>query len=152
MVQWTNSLAQVKEQEKSILSDEEKYNDISAIESVLAGLGSGLIQIPKGIFSLGATLIDMGAGTNKAAQVEKYFDDLTNLDEKAAATTAGKIAELLVNIGIPGGIGFKVGTSMANAAFKYKKAGKYFSTCAALLVPAPMSIRVAPKENIPLGI
>ena len=127
MVKWTNSLAQVKEQEKSILSDEEKYNDISTVESVLAGLGSGLIQIPKGVFSLGASLIDMGAGTNKAAQVEKYFDDLTNLDEKAAATTAGKIAELLVNIGVPGGLGFKLGTSMANTAFKYKKAGKYFS-------------------------
>ena len=118
---------QLDEQSKSILSDTEKYNDISTIESVLAGLGSGLIQIPKGVFSLGATLIDMGAGTNKAAQVEKYFDDLTELDEKAAATTAGKIAELLVNIGVPGGVGFKVGTSMANAAFKYKKAGKYFS-------------------------
>ena len=127
MVKWTNSLAQVKDQEKSILSDEEKYNDISTVESVLAGLGSGLIQIPKGVFSLGASLIDMGAGTNKAAQVEKYFDDLTNLDEKAAATTAGKIAELLVNIGVPGGLGFKLGTSMANTAFKYKKAGKYFS-------------------------
>jgi hypothetical protein len=127
MVQWTNSLAQVKDQEQSILSENEKYNDISSIESILAGLGSGLIQIPKGLFSLGATLIDLGAGTNKAAQVEKYFDDLTNLDEKAAATTAGKIAELLVNIGIPGGIGFKVGTSMANAAFKSKKAGKYFT-------------------------
>jgi hypothetical protein len=121
------STQQLDEQSKSILTDEEKYNDISSIESILAGLGSGLIQIPKGVFSLGASLIDLGAGTNKAAQVEKYFDDLTELDEKAAATTAGKIAELLVNIGVPGGIGFKVGTSMANAAFKYKKAGKYFS-------------------------
>ena len=124
MVQWTNSLAQVKDQEKSILSENEKYNEISSIESILAGLGSGLIQIPKGVFSLGATLMDMGAGTNKAAQVEKYFDDLTEWDEKAAATTAGKIAELLVNIGVPGGVGFKVGTSMANAAIKSKKAGK----------------------------
>ena len=68
-------------QKASILSDEEKYNKISTFESVLAGVGSGLIQIPKGIFSLGATLIDMGAGTNKAAQVEKWFDDLTTLDE-----------------------------------------------------------------------
>ena len=63
-------------QSESIVSDGEKYNTISTFESVLAGFGSGLIQIPKGIFSLGATLIDMGAGTNKAAQVEKYFDDL----------------------------------------------------------------------------
>jgi len=127
MVQWTNSLAQVKDQEKSILNEEEKYNEISSIESILAGLGSGLIQLPKGIFSLGASLMDLGAGTNKAAQVEKYFDDLTEWDEKAEATTAGKIAELLVNIGVPGGVGFKIGTSMANTAFKTKKAGKYFS-------------------------
>ena len=49
-------------QSKSILSDEEKNNKISTIESILAGVGSGLIQIPKGVFSLGATLIDMGAG------------------------------------------------------------------------------------------
>ena len=48
-------------QKASILSDEEKYNKISTFESVLAGVGSGLIQIPKGIFSLGATLIGMGS-------------------------------------------------------------------------------------------
>ena len=96
-----NSL-QLKEQDKSILNSAEQENEISTLESVLAGLGSGLIQIPKGVFSLGASLMDLGAGTNKAAQVEKYFDDLTEWDEKAAATTAGKITELLVNIGVPG--------------------------------------------------
>ena len=114
-------------QSQSILSDEEKNNKISTIESILAGVGSGLIQIPKGVFSLGATLIDMGAGTNKAAQVEKYFDDLTEWDEKARSTTVGKITELLVNIGIPGGIGFKVGTKLASQALRSKKAGTYFS-------------------------
>ena len=53
----------------------EENNDISTIQSVLAGIGSGLISIPKGFFSLGATLMDLGAGTNKAAEVEKFFDD-----------------------------------------------------------------------------
>jgi hypothetical protein len=114
-------------QKESIVSDGEKYNTISTFESVLAGVGSGLIQIPKGIFSLGATLIDMGAGTNKAAQVEKYFDDLTTLDEKARATTAGKITEMLVNIGVPGGIGFKVGQKLASQALRSKRAGTYFT-------------------------
>jgi hypothetical protein len=114
-------------QKESILSDEEKNNKISTIESILAGVGSGLIQIPKGVFSLGATLIDMGSGTNKAAQVEKYFDDLTTWDEKARATTVGKITELLVNIGVPGGIGFKIGTKLASQALRSKKAGTYFS-------------------------
>ena len=122
-----NSLAELEKQSASIVEGPEKYNKISQFESILAGLGSGLIQIPKGLFSLGATLMDMGAGTNKAAQVEKYFDDLTEWDEKAAATTAGKIAELLVNIGVPGGVGFKIGTSMANTALRSKKLGKYFN-------------------------
>mgnify|MGYP001494151132 CR=1 FL=1 len=51
-------------------------NKIGTFESMLAGVGSGLLQIPKGLFSLGATLMDLGADTNKAAEVEKYFDDL----------------------------------------------------------------------------
>ena len=123
----SNEEQKLDKQSESIVSDGEKYSDISQFESILAGIGSGVIQIPKGIFSLGASLIDLGAGTNKAAQVEKYFDDLTELDEKAAATTAGKIAEVLVNIGIPGGIGFKIGTSMAKTALNSKKLGKYFS-------------------------
>ena len=122
-----NSLATLDKQSESIVADGEKYNKISQIESIVAGLGSGLIQIPKGLFSLGASLLDLGAGTNKAAQVEKYFDDLTEWDEKAAATTAGKIAEILVNIGVPGGVGFKIGTSMANTALRSKKLGKYFT-------------------------
>ena len=70
--------------------------------------------------------MDLGAGTNKAAEIERYFDDLTTLDEKAAATTAGKITELLINIGIPGGIGFKVGKTLARKALLSKRAGNYF--------------------------
>ena len=42
---------------------QEEYSDISTIQSVLAGIGSGLISIPKGFFSLGATLMDLGAGS-----------------------------------------------------------------------------------------
>jgi hypothetical protein len=117
---------QLEKQGKSVLNSAEEENKVGQIESILAGIGSGLIQLPKGIFSLGATLIDLGADTNKAAAVEKWFDDLTTLDEKAAATTAGKITELLINIGVPGGIGFKVGTKLAQTALTSKKAGKYF--------------------------
>ena len=61
----------------------EDYNQVGTIESVLSGIVSGALAIPKGLFSLGATLIDLGAGTNKAAEVEQYFDDLTTFDEKA---------------------------------------------------------------------
>ena len=41
---------ELKEQQKSILNSAEEENKVSQIESILAGVGSGLIQIPKGIF------------------------------------------------------------------------------------------------------
>jgi hypothetical protein len=108
------------------LSAPEKDNKVSTLESVVSGIGSGLIQIPKGAFSLAATLYDLGAGTNKAVQIEKWFDDLTELDEKAEATAAGKITQALINLGIPGGYGFKLGTTLAKEAVLAKKAGNYF--------------------------
>ncbi len=40
---------------------------------VSAGIGSGLFKIPEGFVSLGATLMDLGADTNKAAEVEEFF-------------------------------------------------------------------------------
>ena len=58
---------------------QEDNNKVGTFESVLAGIGSGLIGIPKGLFSLGATLMDLGANTGKAAEVERWFDDLTEL-------------------------------------------------------------------------
>tara|TARA_R110002074_G_scaffold18244_6_gene59197 strand:- start:78 stop:4214 length:4137 start_codon:yes stop_codon:yes gene_type:complete len=100
-------------------------NKVGTFESILSGIGSGLIGIPKGLFSLGATLMDLGADTGRAAEVERWFDDLTNLDEKAEATTAGKLTEVLVNIGVPGGLAFRQGTKMANAAMQAKKSDKY---------------------------
>jgi len=105
----------------------EKNNSVSTISSILSGIGSGLIQIPKGAFSLGATLYDLGAGTNKAVEIEKYFNDLTELDEKAEATTAGKITQALVNLGVPGVYGFKLGSSLARNAITAKKTGNYFT-------------------------
>jgi len=100
-------------------------NKVGTFESILAGIGSGLIGIPKGLFSLGATLMDLGVNSGKAADVERWFDDLTTWDEKAEATTAGKLAEILVNIGVPGGVAFRQGTKMANAAMQASKSGKY---------------------------
>jgi len=100
-------------------------NKVGTFESMLAGVGSGLIAIPKGLFSLGATLLDLGVDSGKAAEVEQWFDDLTEWDEKSEATAAGKITELLVNIGIPGGVGFKVASGMAKQAMLASKTGKY---------------------------
>jgi hypothetical protein len=100
-------------------------NKVGTLESILSGVASGLIAIPKGFFSLGATLLDLGVDSGAAAKVEQYFDDLTEFDEKAEATAAGRITEALVNIGIPGGVGFKVASRMAGDAMKAARNGKY---------------------------
>ena len=83
---------------------------------MLSGVASGLIGIPKGFFSLGASIMDLGVNSGKAARVEAWFDDLTEFDEKAEATAAGKITKLLVNIGVPGGIAFKSASGIAKTA------------------------------------
>ena len=48
--------------------------------------------------------------------MEAWFDDLTEFDEKAEATAAGKITKLLVNIGVPGGIAFKSASNIAKTS------------------------------------
>ena len=105
-----------------------KNNKVGTIESILSGVVSGVIGIPKGFFSLGATLIDLGAGTRYAAEVESFFDDLTEFDEKAEATAAGKITEALVNIGIPAVRGIKLGAQLADDAMRASRNNKYFKT------------------------
>ena len=99
MVQTLQDL-ELREQKGVLQPEAEDESKIGVIESVLSGIASGVIGIPKGIVSLGASLMDLGVDKNRAARVEQWFDDLTEFDEKAQATTAGKITELLVNIGI----------------------------------------------------
>ena len=108
------------------LAEAESNNKVGTIESILAGVGSGLLAIPKGFFSLGATLLDLGVDQNRAARVEAFFDDLTTLDEKAEATVAGQITEALINIGIPATAGFRIGSKIAVDAMKAANRGKYF--------------------------
>ena len=105
----------------------DKDDDIGVIRSTLSGIASGVFKIPEGAFSLGATLIDFGLGTNTAAGVEKFFDTINIFDEAAEATAAGKIAELIVNVGVPGGIAFKAGQNITKAAIAAKQSGNYFS-------------------------
>lgn len=103
----------------------EDNNKISTTRSVLSGLASGVFKIPEGFASLGASIIDLGLGTKSAENVEKFFADINPFDEAAEATTAGKITELIVNIGVPGGYAFKLGSNLAKQALLAKKTGKY---------------------------
>jgi hypothetical protein len=110
----------------------EENNDPSIIGSVAAGIATGLIRIPQGAASLFASIYDITNDTDTAQGVEEWFDkniysNLGDIDEKAEATTAGKITAALVNIGIPGGIAFRQGTKLATHAIKNAKAGKYFT-------------------------
>ena len=98
------------------LKSVENNNKVGTIESMLSGVASGLIGIPKGFFSLGASIMDLGVNSGKAADVEAWFDNLTQFDEKAEATAAGKITKLLVNIGVPGGVAFKSASNVAKTA------------------------------------
>ena len=106
-------------EETKITDDDE----VGTFQSIMAGVGSGLFKIPEGLFSLGATLIDLGADTNQAAEVEEFFAKINPFDEMAEATTAGKITELITNLAIPGGAAFK----LANTAVKASKGGNYLS-------------------------
>ena len=118
------------------LIDAEENSDVSTIGSIFAGIGTGLIEIPKGLFSLGASIYDLTNDTNKAAEVEKWFeenvyDNLGDIDDIAEATAAGKITKTLVNIGVPGGLAFRAGTRLANTAINSRKAGNYFKVTGA---------------------
>lgn len=101
-------------------------NQVGMFQSILSGIGAGIIDIPKGAFSLGASLMDLGLGTSHAAGVEKFFDDLTTLDEKAEATTAGKITRIMTNLGIPGTYAFKTAAGLTKKALLAKKSGTYW--------------------------
>ena len=98
--------------QESEREEKKKDEEVGFFESALAGVVTGLWNIPKGVFSLGATLMDLGVDKDRAEAVEAYFDKINPFDQAAEATAAGKITELIVNIGIPGGLAFKVGSGL----------------------------------------
>ena len=108
-----------------LLNEQEDQSDVNSIGSFMAGLGSGLFKIPEGVFSLGATLIDLGAGTDTATEVEELFADINPFDEYAEATAAGRLSELLVNLAVPAGLAAKKAGQLADVALAAKKGGKY---------------------------
>ena len=100
---------------------EEEGNDTSWYTAGAAGIASGIIKVPEGVFSLAAELIDLGLDTNTAAGVEQFFDTLNPFEEVAEKNAAGKLTEALVSIGIPSTVGFKVGSRLAKKAIQNKK-------------------------------
>ena len=115
-----------KETEKDTAKLFGKDVGVSSLGSFFAGIGSGLFKIPEGFFSIGANLIDLGADTNTAEKVERFFADINPFDEYAEATTAGKISEILTNIAIPVGVASKIASTATKGALAAKKSGNYF--------------------------
>ena len=99
--------------------------DSGWLASMAAGVPSGIFKIFEGVATLGATLMDLGVDKDRAESVEAFFDKINPFDEAASATAAGKITELIVNLGVPGVPAFKIGSGLLNAGVKAKQAGNY---------------------------
>ena len=102
--------------------------DSGWLASMAAGVPSGIFKIFEGVATLGATLMDLGVDKDRAESVEAFFDKINPFDEAASATAAGKITELIVNLGVPGAPAFRIGSGLANATLKAKEAGKYLTS------------------------
>jgi len=116
------SLKELNLRDKKIEEEE-----VGFFESALAGVATGLWNIPKGFVSLGAELYDLIGDTNTAKGVEEWFDEQNPFDDEAEARTVGKITQALTQIGIPAVQGYKIGVSLANKALKAKQVSKYIS-------------------------
>jgi len=102
--------------------------DAGWARSMLAAIPSGIFKIFEGAATLGASLLDLGVDKDRAEAVEQFFADINPFDEAAGATGIGKITELIVNIGLPGGIAFKAASGLGKATLAAQKAGKYIGT------------------------
>ena len=96
--------------------------------SMLAAIPSGLFKIAEGVATLGATLMDLGVDKDRAESVEDFFARINPFDEAANATAAGKITELIINLGVPGVPAFNMASGLAKATAAAKQSGKYLST------------------------
>ena len=108
-------------------SEVEQEDSPSWALSMAAAVPSGIIKIGEGVATLGAALLDLGVDEDRVEAVEQYFDDINPFDELAEATAIGKITELIVNIGVPGGLAFKAASGLGKATIAAQKAGTYLS-------------------------
>ena len=107
------------------IEEKEKDDKPNFFVGLASGVASGVLKIPEGFASLAAELIDLGADTNTAASVEEFFDKLNPFEEIAEKSLTGKIAEGLIQLGVPGVAGYKLGAGLARRALGAKKTGKY---------------------------
>ena len=123
-----NSFISLEEEVETIQPPAEDDQEISQIHGAMAGIASGIIKVPEGIFSLGAELMDLtGITTDAAAQVEQVFDKINIFEETAEKTAAGKITQTLVQIGLPATAAATISRKLALKALRARKAGLYLN-------------------------
>ena len=127
------------------LNDAEANNETSWYKAFGAGLASGIIKIPEGVISLGAELIDLGADSDTASDVEEFFDKINIFEDTAEERTIGKLTEAITQIAVPGGIGFKAANAAArkitNKALRAKRTGAYAQFGSKGKTPDPTELR-----------
>ena len=122
-------------------------NEVGITESIISGVGSGVIKIPKGFVNLGAMVMDyfgeegIPVEKSKVAQLENWWDKTMfgmiekELDSKAKERAIGRITESLVQLyggwKVVGSAGAKVtdkAFEMYNKATSAIKKKKYLRT------------------------
>ena len=103
-------------------------NEVSQIHGAMAGIASGIIKVPEGIFSLGAELLDFtGMTVDAAAKVEQACNTINIFEETAEKTAAGKITQALVQIGVPATAAATAARKLALKGLRARKAGLYLN-------------------------
>ena len=105
-----------------------KKDEVGFFESALAGVATGLWNIPKELFSLGAEVYDLVGDTNTAKEIEEWFDEVNEWDDEAEARTIGKVTQAITQVAplaVGGAIAGVRAANLARKALAAKKAGKY---------------------------
>ena len=109
--------------------------DVGYFESALAGIATGIWNIPKGFFSLGAEIYDLIGDTDKAKEIEKWFESVNPFEESAEAQTIGRITKAIAQlapISIVGAVkgakyGIDISKNLAQRAIEAKQNKNYFN-------------------------
>ena len=132
-------------------SEKEKIDQPNWALSMAAAIPSGVIKIVEGTATFGAALLDLGVDRDRVEAVESYFEKINPFDELAASTGIGKITELIVNIGVPGGLAFKAASGLGKATIAAKQAGKAISRGEKTRRFAQGSIAAGVAEGVTVG-
>ena len=96
--------------------------DVSTFTDISKGVASGLLAIPQGIGELGGSVIDLIFDTDTSKSVTETFEEIRQGADLDPEGTAGKIAEALVQFGLPG-LGAASAVSKLGAASRLASVG-----------------------------